>query len=528
MKTTDLRIPLQKRIFVRIVGTVLVLTTVILMMMGFWQYQSAKTRLEQGLNVDADLAIQRIGLTLQDPLYNFDMNQAEAILRSEMQDLRLLALALSDGSNQKQILILGRDAEKKIQKTDKLPAATRFQRHNPIKRGEDVLGHITILLDPEVFQDSLRQILQNTILTILFLNILLLAVMAFALRLMVFHPLQGMIGAVRDLAEGEGDLTRRINENKGDELSLAARWINLFISQIHGIMVRIRENGNKLMDAASSLLAISENMARDAKTSAERATAVARATGEMSKSMDSVASAMEQAATNTSMVAAATEQMTATIDEIAKNTEKARHTTQNAVERSDGATEKMADLGIIASEIGKVTESITEISAQTNLLALNATIEAARAGEAGKGFAVVAAEIKTLATQTTTATENIRNIIGSAQSIIREATAEVREVSQAIQATSGIVTIIATAVEQQSSATREISGNVLQAAQGIQEVNENMAAMNGFVQSIRQDIEGVDRISKEMNNTSCEVNGKAREVSGMAGGLQTLIDRFVL
>jgi hypothetical protein len=131
MKTTDLRIPLQKRIFVRIVGTVLVLTTVILMMMGFWQYQSAKTRLEQGLNVDADLAIQRIGLTLQDPLYNFDMNQAEAILRSEMQDLRLLALALSDGSNQKQILILGRDAEKKNTENRKTSGSQTFSAPQP-------------------------------------------------------------------------------------------------------------------------------------------------------------------------------------------------------------------------------------------------------------------------------------------------------------------------------------------------------------------------------------------------------------
>ncbi|MCW7753087.1 methyl-accepting chemotaxis protein [Desulfobotulus sp. H1] len=528
METTSLHIPVQKRIFVRIITTVLLMTTLILVIMGFWQYQTARSSLQQGMAVDADLVVQRLLQALQEPLYNFDMAQAEALLRSEIPDNRLSAIGLSDPANTRMIMVVVKDGAGKPAKTEKLPETNGYRQESPVKRSDDVLGHITVVMNLSHYEENLRQILRNTVLTIVLLNILLLAVMALSLRIMVFMPLQSTIAAVRDIAEGEGDLTRRISEASGNELSLAARWINVFILQIHGIMSRIRDNGNSLADSAASLLSISERLATDSRTSSERASAVSRATGSMSQSMDSIASAMEQASTNTSMVAAAAEQMTATIDEIAKNTESARRNTKNAVDRSEVATEKMAQLEKVAGEIGKVTESITEISEQTNLLALNATIEAARAGEAGKGFAVVASEIKTLATQTTTATENIRKIIGTAQSLIKDATGEVQDVSGAIQSTSDMVTVIATAVEQQSAATREISGNVHQAAQGIQEVNENMATMTGFVQSIRNDIESVDQISQEMNNISCDVNGRAREVASMAEGLQGLIGRFVL
>ncbi|MDY0164111.1 HAMP domain-containing methyl-accepting chemotaxis protein [Desulfobotulus sp.] len=521
-------VPLLKSIFVRIIGIVLVLTTLILISMGAWQYLEARNNLEKSLNVDADLAIQRMALALQEPLYNFDMNQAESISRSEMQDHRLLALALSDPENKKQILLLGRGPSGKTEKIQTLPETRQFQRQEPIRKGEDTVGHLLILMDPDFFQENLQKILINTAATIFFLNLFLLILMLFSLRIMVFRPLGQMIHAIRELAEGEGDLTQRIAEGKGNEFSQAAHWLNRFISQLHDIMAHIRNNGEKLSVSATGLLKISEKMTADAAISAERAASVAKAAKEMGSRVDSITSAMEEAATNTSMVAAAAEEMTSTIDEIAQNAESARSATQNAVDRSEGASEKMKELGRIALKIGQVTDSITEISAQTNLLALNATIEAARAGEAGKGFAVVASEIKTLATQTTTATGNIRNIIDAAQSLIHEATGEVLDVSQAIQATSNIVTVIATAVEEQSSATREISGNVLQAAHGIQEVNESMITMGELVQSIRKEIEGVNQINGEMNATSGKVNERARDVASMSENLQQLIQRFVL
>src|SRR3954451_2927057 len=116
----------------------------------------------------------------------------------------------------------------------------------------------------------------------------------------------------------------------------------------------------------------------------------------------------------------------------------------------------MNQLGAAAMEIGKVTETITEISSQTNLLALNAAIEAARAGSAGKGFAVVANEIKELAQQTATATEDIKGRIGGVQSSAATGIGEIERVSQVIREVSDIVASIAAAIEEQSTVTRDI------------------------------------------------------------------------
>jgi methyl-accepting chemotaxis protein len=124
------------------------------------------------------------------------------------------------------------------------------------------------------------------------------------------------------------------------------------------------------------------------------------------------AAAMEESATNVTMVTTSSEEMSATIGEIAQNAEKARTISDQAVSKATDTSGQMDGLGRAAQGIGKVVETITEISEQVNLLALNATIEAARAGEAGKGFAVVANEIKELAKQTSEATLEIKAIVG--------------------------------------------------------------------------------------------------------------------
>ena len=185
--------------------------------------------------------------------------------------------------------------------------------------------------------------------------------------------------------------------------------------------------------ASTELLAISEQTSSGSRESTSRAQTVAAAAEEMSVSTVSVAAGMEQTSTNLSSVASATEEMTATIGEIAGNTEKARGTTDQAAQQADKFAGVMRDLELAAQEIGKVTETITGISAQTNLLALNATIEAARAGAAGKGFAVVANEIKELAQQTAAATGDIKNKIAGIQNATGSAMTDIEKIVYVIR-----------------------------------------------------------------------------------------------
>ena len=331
---------------------------------------------------------------------------------------------------------------------------------------------------------------------------------------------------LKDIAQGEGDLTKRLKVETKDEVGEMAGWFNKFIDAIQKIIKDVAKNANHVKEASGELSEISKQMTSGAEQTSEKANVVASAGEEMSSKMNSVAAATEEAATNVNMVATAAEQMIATINEIAKNTEKASNITSEAVVQTQSASSKVDELGGAVNEIGKVVETITEISEQVNLLALNATIEAARAGEAGRGFAVVANEIKDLAKQTAEATLEIKGKIGAIQGSTAETVTEIDQISKIINDVNEIVTTIASAVEEQSVTTKEIAGNVAQASQGIQEVNENVSQSSTVSGEIASDISGVNQSAGEMSNSSAQVNLSAEEMTRMGAKLNEMVGKF--
>jgi methyl-accepting chemotaxis protein len=253
---------------------------------------------------------------------------------------------------------------------------------------------------------------------------------------------------------------------------------------------------------------------------------VAAATEEMSANMVSVAAASEQASTNVNMVTTATDSMSDRIGEIANKSDKAQYITQRAVERGKITVEQVNELGRAAADISKVTEVIIEISEQTNLLALNATIEAARAGEAGKGFAVVANEIKELATQTATATGDIRAKIDRIQYSTDKTVVEIDGIMKVIYEVNQIVAQIAKDTVEQSTSTQEIASNVSEASQGIQVVNQNVAQSSVVSADIAKIISEVSSESSEMAENSHIINENATMLSQMAEQLNGLVRCF--
>jgi methyl-accepting chemotaxis protein len=331
---------------------------------------------------------------------------------------------------------------------------------------------------------------------------------------------------LKDAAEGEGDLTRRLEVQSSDEIGEMAKWFNAFIGNLQEIVRQVVENTDKLSEAAATMAGISEQMNGGAEQTSVKANSVATASEEMNANMNSVAAAMEQATTNINMIASSAEEMTATIAEIAQNSEKGNAIVGKAVSQANVVSKKVAELGHAAQEIGKVTEAINEISEQTNLLALNATIEAARAGEAGKGFAVVANEIKELAKQTAGATEEIKSQISGIQGTTEETVMEISQISNVINDVNEIVSTIATAVEEQSVTTREIAGSVTQASTGAQQVNQNVAQSSTVSNEIANDIADVHQSADEISNSSGQVKLNAEEMAQMTDELKTLVGRF--
>jgi methyl-accepting chemotaxis protein len=338
--------------------------------------------------------------------------------------------------------------------------------------------------------------------------------------------LKAMIAGFEDVAKGEGDLTKRISIRSKDELATLGELFNLFMEKIQNIIRQLSGDAQNIDVSSNELVSVAKDMTQNANGTADMAGKVTTAAEDMSSNLNSVAAAMEESSTNAHMVASAAEEMNATINEIAKNAENARVISGNAATKASEVEAGMSVLNKAAQSIGKVTDTIAEISDQTNLLALNATIEAARAGEAGKGFAVVANEIKELANQTVRATSDIRSQIDNVQNNTNSTLTAIHEVSGVIRDVNDIVATIATAVTQQSAATQEIVSNITSLSLGIREANENVSQGSAAAGNITREIGGVNAATVQMKQSSDLVMQSASRMSSMAEALKRIVHTF--
>ncbi|WP_320043372.1 methyl-accepting chemotaxis protein [uncultured Desulfobacter sp.] len=342
----------------------------------------------------------------------------------------------------------------------------------------------------------------------------------------IVRPVNATVAALKDICEGDGDLTQRIAIKSRDEIGELAKWINNLISRLNKIIVHIGVDSETVSASSEELLSVAELMLEDSQSLTNKSETVAGAAGGMSQSMDSVASATEQAVDYLASVTDSTGQIKENLDQVAENCNKARQITQTAAETVNAATRRVVTLGTSANDITKVTEVITDIAEQTNLLALNATIEAARAGEAGKGFAVVAAEIKGLAAQTADATMDIKQRIDEIQNSSNATVQEVEQITQVISEVTRIVSEISEAIEGQSDYASMVAENIELVSSGISEVNENVGESSKASTQISKEITEVNEVSEEMTERSVRLKQSAQELSTLSGKLRDMIGVF--
>jgi methyl-accepting chemotaxis protein len=262
----------------------------------------------------------------------------------------------------------------------------------------------------------------------------------------------------------------------------------------------VRQSLRQLGDASSQMRTTSSSLSTVSRQTNQRVEGAQRASGEASMSVESVASASEE--------------LSASINDISQQAVHAAGIAKRAVNQARETDGTVQGLAQSAGRIGEVVGLINTIAAQTNLLALNATIEAARAGEAGRGFAVVASEVKSLASQTAKATEEISEQISDIQKVAGEAIDAIKGIGSIIGEVNEVATAIAAAVQQQGAATQEISRSTQHAAQGTKNVSDNITGVKADADAAAAAADDVSVASQTLETQSQQLGSQVTQFLG--------------
>ncbi|MDH5478252.1 MAG: methyl-accepting chemotaxis protein [Nitrospinota bacterium] len=371
-------------------------------------------------------------------------------------------------------------------------------------------------------------------------SLVVVIVSAMLLTVAIVWIAKGLLGGIRnlnnmlrDMAEGHGDLTKRIVVESGDELGELAGWFNQFAENLRGQLEKVAQNTNILSTSAKELLSISNTLVGGTSKITEGATNVTSATEQLSSNINTMASSVEQISQvvsnisnsagkmsqDMSGVSSVMERMKVSIVKIDDSAKDSSKTARKAMDLSRNASQAMSSLGAGAQEIGKVTILIKKIAEQTNLLALNAKIEAASAGSAGKGFAVVANEIKQLADQSAKAAEEISAKINGMRENTNKAVQVIADVALIINSMTNSVKTISHSVEEQVGMVGEISQNIGMTAEGAHDMASSLQEISATASNVSQN---VGDAAQGTNGVFADIRGVSSEVNGQSDGIQRI------
>lgn len=327
-------------------------------------------------------------------------------------------------------------------------------------------------------------------------------------------PINSVVSMISDIAEGDGDLTKRLQISSNDEIGALSSGFNSFVEKLHSLMQQVKHNTIIVADATQAIQSTSDTLRNGAKQQSGQTEGVAASVQEMSSAIHENSKNAQFSADITSKTAAkvvrGSEAMELTLTEM-----------ENIVAATDKTGHMIQSLSQRAEQVGNIIQVINDIADQTNLLALNAAIEAARAGEQGRGFAVVADEVRKLAERTAKATTEVGETITAIQN----------DTNQAFESMEDAHTVVDRG-KAATAKTKEILAEIEQAVASVRDITSQIATateeMSATADEISGNLDSINTITRESSSSAESMATTAGELNARVGELTNLVQQFRL
>lgn len=462
----------------------------------FINYQLVKGKQEAAFqeNVSSQLNLVRSALT--EAVFSYDYSQLESVAESLVKTNIISAVHVYDHRDKS----LANSKEKVHQDY------AVVYKDEAIQRDGKAIGKFTVTFSSaEVAQLLKEQMIQNAALVLLLLAAALAAVYVVSKTLIV-NPVSQVASALKEIANGGGDLTRRLPTTGGDEIALLSHHFNRFIEHISSIIQSVTNVTDQVGDNVIAMSGAANRTAQSTDGQLREIEMATAALTQLTQSAQEVAGYAKNAAEQTHNTAELA-------DESSRIVDNSRETSTALSSQIEGTTQKVAMLMEKSSNIGSVMEVIRSIAEQTNLLALNAAIEAARAGEQGRGFAVVADEVRSLAQKTQKSTEEIESIIAELQQASDEAHGSMNtsknSVSAAIDTAMRVddsLDKIRSNISQIDLMNQQMANAAREQSITLSEVSKNVSNVYNLSHKVVEDARIVNCNSQELNDENIELN----------------------